>query len=224
MFYLLELGILATLTLVVVWLIRPPKQHRQTATTGVQFTFIRHGESEANVSHFINDDPTKPVHLTDQGKAQASSLAKKLGAEAFTHAYVSEFPRAQETIAILLQERNIPAQIDARLNERKSGMDGQPVNAFNDQVLKDPLHFKTQHGESFLEQTERVKRFLDEIATQKPAAKILVVSHENPIMAALGLTCTPEEVVLKKLANCGRLDIFVGADSSGQTRYFSTPN
>lgn len=221
---LIELAILVTLALAVVWLIRPPKSPKQSHPTAVSFTFIRHGESEANVGHFINDDPTQPVHLTDKGKAQAAALAERLRSENFTHAYVSEFPRAQETIAFLLQGRNIQLQIDARLNERKSGMDGQPVNAFNDQVLSDPLHFKTPDGESFLEQMERVKQFLDDVTAQTPVAKILVVSHENPIMAALGLTRTPQEAVLKNLANCGRLDIVVKTTHAGVNQYLSPPD
>jgi broad specificity phosphatase PhoE len=221
MAFLIEFAILATLTLVVIWLIRPPKKSRSHQ---VQFTFIRHGESEANVGHYINDDPTKTVHLTEKGKAQAAALAIKLSTENFTHAYVSEFPRAQETIAYLLKGKNIPLQIDARLNERKSGMDGQPVNAFNDQVRNDPLHFKTPNGETFLEQMERVKSFLDEVSQRHPEGKILLVSHENPILAAMGLTCTAEDVVFKNLDNCGRIDLLITTDQSGQQHYFSSPN
>ncbi len=173
----------------------------------MQITLIRHGESEANAGHFINDDPTKPVHLTAKGKEQAGVLAGELRAETFTLAYVSEFLRAQETINILLRGTALEAQVDHRLNERKSGMDGQPVNAFNDQVLRDPLHFKTQRGESFLEQMERLRDFLDDIAARHPDAKVLAVSHENPILAALGLTTSAAEVVGANLPNCGRIDL-----------------
>lgn len=173
----------------------------------MQITFIRHGESEANVGHFINDDPRQPVHLTPKGRTQAEALAVELRTETYTHAYASEFPRAQQTLAILLRDKNIPLHIDPRLNERKSGMDGQPVNAFNDQVRRDPLHFKTAQGESFLEQMQRLREFLDEIAARHPHARVLAVSHENPILAALGLTTSAQEVVNATLVNCGRIDL-----------------
>ncbi len=179
----------------------------------MKITFIRHGESEANVGHFINDDPKKPVHLTDKGRTQAETLAVQLHHEQFTHAYVSQFPRAQETIHILLHGKNLPPQIDPRLNERKSGMDGQPVKSFNDQVILDPLHFKTSDGESFIEQMQRLQEFLDEIAARHPDAHVLVVAHENPILAALGLTTSAEEVVLASLPNCGRIDLIWPATS-----------
>lgn len=135
-------------------------------------------------------------------------LAQRLRTEIFTHAYASEFPRAQQTVAILLRQHNCALHIDARLNERKSGMDGQAVHLFNDQVKLDPLHFKTASGESFLEQMARLRSLMDEMALRHPAGKVLAVSHENPIMAALALTVFDvSSVVFSSLENCGRVDL-----------------
>ncbi len=174
----------------------------------MKITLIRHGESIANAGNFISDDPGKPVGLTPTGRAQAEALALTLRTEVFTHAYASEFPRAQETAGILLRHHACKLMIDARLNERKSGMDGQPVHAFNDQVKLDPLHFKTVNGESFLEQMERVRSLLDELAARHPHSHILAVSHENPIMAALALASgDAEKAVSGSLENCGRMDL-----------------
>ena len=174
----------------------------------MQITLVRHGESISNIGNYINDDPSKPVGLTDRGITQAESLAQRLRTEIFTHAYASEFPRAQQTASILLRQHDCELIIDARLNERKSGMDGQPVDLFNDQVKLDPLHFKTATGESFLEQMARLRSFLDELALRYPAGKVLAVSHENPIMAALALTVIDaSSVVFNNLENCGRLDL-----------------
>jgi len=180
----------------------------------MKITLIRHGESAANIGNFINDDPKKYVGLTDKGIAQAESLALRLRAEIFTHAYASEFPRAQETAAILLRHHSCALMIDARLNERKSGMDGLPVHTFNDQARRDPLHFRTANGESFLEQMERLRSFLDELASRHPHGNILAVSHENPIIAALALTVSDAAtVVLNGLENCSRIDLNWPLDS-----------
>jgi broad specificity phosphatase PhoE len=174
----------------------------------MKITLIRHGESVANVGNFISDDPGKPIGLTPKGKMQAEALALTLRTEVFTHAYASEFPRAQETAGILLRHHACTLKIDARLNERKSGMDGQPVHAFNDQVKLDPLHFKTVNGESFLEQMERLRSLLDDLAARHPHSHILAVSHENPILAALALaTGNVTEAVSGSLVNCGRIDL-----------------
>lgn len=174
----------------------------------MKITLIRHGESIANVGNFINDDPRKAVVLTEKGRAQAEALALRLKLQTFTHAYASEFPRAQQTANILLQNHTCKLHIDARLNERKSGMDGQAVHLFNDQVKLNPLHYKTEAGESFLEQMERLRSLLNELAERHPEGKILAVSHENPIIAALALTVNdPALVVFNHLENCGQLEL-----------------
>jgi len=169
----------------------------------MKILLVRHGESEANVAHRINDDPARPVNLTVQGRAQAEAASGALRAMRFTHAYASEFPRAQQTAKILLCHHTCPLHIDACLNERRSGMDGLPVHKFNDLVCPDPLRIKPEHGESFLEQMERLRNFLDEIVLRHPGGIVLAVSHENPILAALALTAQdPEQIVRGSIANC----------------------
>lgn len=168
----------------------------------MKIVLVRHGESEGNVIHEINDDPQRIVNLTARGRAQAEAAAERLCSVPFTHAYASEFPRAQQTAAILLHRHALELCIDARLNERRSGMDGLPVNTFNGLVRADPLHIKPEHGESFLEQMQRLRSFLDEAAARHPDGTVLAVSHENPIVAALALQEGPERVIHKKLANC----------------------
>jgi broad specificity phosphatase PhoE len=174
----------------------------------MKILLVRHGESEANVAHRINDDPARPVNLTDRGRAQAEAASDELRTVRFTHAYASEFPRAQQTAEILLRHHICPSLIDARINERKTGMDGLPVEIFHELMRADPLHIKPEHGESFLEQMERLRSFLDEIAARHPEGMVLAVSHENPILAALALIASdPEQTARGKIANCGWVEI-----------------
>lgn len=170
----------------------------------MKITFVRHGESEANVAGFINDDPAHIVNLTERGRAQAESASDKLRAARFTHAYASEFPRAQQTAEILLRHHACPLHIDARLNERKTGMNGLPVHVFSNLVRPDRLRIKPERGESFLEQMERLRNFLDEIAARHPQGTVLAVSHENPIQAVLALTLDDPEQISRHegLDNC----------------------
>ncbi len=164
---------------------------------------LRHGESEANVGGFINDDATQPVMLTTQGRAQAAMAAQALSSISFSHAYASHFPRARQTAEIILTDRYLQIRIDARLNERRSGLDGQPVEAFNGLVRPDPVRIKPVNGESFLEQMQRVGDFLDEIAQLHPEGIVLVVSHENPIQAAAALAGLDVEAAARgSLGNC----------------------
>ena len=134
---------------------------------------------------------------------QAKSASDKLQKMHFTHAYASEFSRAQQTAAILLRHHELPLKIDARLNERRSGMDGQHVDVFNDYVHEDCLHIKPPRGESFLELMERMRGFLDEVAALHADGMVLAVSHENPVVAALALCADdPEDVMRNSVANC----------------------
>ncbi|HET7833883.1 MAG TPA: histidine phosphatase family protein [Gallionella sp.] len=164
---------------------------------------IRHGESEANIAHIINDDPLRPVSLTPRGRAQAEAAAGRLRDVPFTQAYASEFLRAKQTAEILLRHHACPLLIDARLNERHTGMDGLPVELFVEAVRPDPLRVKPTGGESFVEQMERLRSFLDEIAARHPAGVVLAASHENPILAAQALTTAdPEQFARGAIANC----------------------
>ncbi len=174
----------------------------------MKILLIRHGESEANIAHCINDDPTRPVNLTERGRAQAEVASNELRAARFTHAYASEFPRAQQTAKILLRHHACPLYIDARINERRTGMDGLPVDKFNDLIFTDPLRIKPERGESFLEQMGRLRSFMDDLAARHPDGKVLAVSHENPILAALALTSdNPEQTVRGSIANCAWVEL-----------------
>ncbi len=170
---------------------------------------VRHGESEANVAGVINDDPAQSINLTPRGRRQAETAAERLRGElssdVFTQAYASEFPRARQTAEILLAGLGLtlPLVVDTRLNERHSGLNGKPVEAFNGMVCPDPVNIKPADGESFREQMNRLRGFIDELARRHPHATVLAVSHENPIMAAAALSGRdPEDAARSGLGNC----------------------
>ncbi|GAB4122903.1 MAG: histidine phosphatase family protein [Sideroxydans sp.] len=174
----------------------------------MKLILLRHGESEGNVRNEINDDPTRVVNLTERGCQQAEEAAARLRDIPFTHAYVSQFPRARQTAEIVLRPHALSAQVDARLNERRSGMDGRHVDEFNEYVRADYLHRIPPGGESFMQQMVRMKSFLDEVAARHPQGVVLAVSHENPIVAALTLTsATPEQTARRSLRNCETVEL-----------------
>lgn len=171
-------------------------------------TLVRHGESEGNVAHVINDNPQRIVNLTERGRAQAEAAAEMLRGKAFTHAYASEFPRAQQTAKILLRYHSCELNIDPRINERRSGMDGLNVELFRELVRPDRLRVKPPLGESFAEQIERLRGFLEEIARRHPAGRVLIVSHEDPILAALAAAGRdPEDAARGGIANCEAVEL-----------------
>lgn len=171
----------------------------------MKITLVRHGESEGNVAGIINDDPARAVALTAAGRGQALALGDRLRGAPFVQAYASQFARAHQTAVMLLGDRCLHLEIDARLNERRSGMDGRPVEDFNALVRPDPVRTKPPAGESFVEQMERVRACLDELAARHGAAEVLAISHENPILAACALAgMAAEDAARGSIPNCGR--------------------
>ena len=169
---------------------------------GLSIVFVRHGESEANVGARISDIPENVVNLTERGRIQAAHVE----AGHFDLACASQFPRARQTAEIILSGR--PYFVDSRINERKSGMDGRAVREFNELILKDPVHFRPVGGESFHEEMQRVKNFMDEMAMLHSGCRMLAVSHENPILAALALSgMDPLQAALGSIANCQKVEI-----------------
>lgn len=170
--------------------------------------FVRHGESEANVADFINDEPRRQVSLTVRGKTQAVGVAERLRNMYFSHAFASEFPRAQQTAEIILRHHGCELSIDARLNERKSGMDGLPACTFNDLVRPDPIRIRPPLGESFIEQTERVRAFLSGLEHFGAVARVLAVSHEYPLRSVLTIAgVNQEQAVRQAIFNCGTVTV-----------------
>jgi broad specificity phosphatase PhoE len=173
----------------------------------MKFVFVRHGESEANIADFINDDPHRQVALTALGRRQAESVAQDLKEFGFVRAFASEFLRAQQTAEVILAHHGCRLELDARLNERRSGMDGLPTAAFNDLVRPDPVNIRPPHGESFVEQMERLAAFLDEMAGTAEGT-VLCVSHENPINAVRALAgLAPDKAAREKILNCGWIEV-----------------
>lgn len=172
---------------------------------------LRHGESQANVAGIVSDDPRKPWPLTDRGRQQARQAGMALAPIAFTHVYVSRHLRTRqtaETVQAVWRERGLATadlalHADPRLDERRSGLDGRPVEDFNGLVRPDPVRIRPPGGETFLEQMQRLADFLDDMARQHPDATLLAVSHENPIQAARAAAgMAPLKSIQNSVGNC----------------------
>jgi len=133
----------------------------------------------------MNDDPTKPIHLTEEGKQQIQEAAEKLKPINFELIFASEFPRTQETAKIINKYHNVEIKIDKRLNDVMSGFEGKPTLEWEEAMKEDRAHTKANGGESFQDVKTRMISFIEDI--KKLDNKIiLVVSHGNSISAIRG--------------------------------------
>ena len=153
----------------------------------VKIIFLRHAESESNRDNIISDNPQRIVRLTDTGVRQAEAAAEKLRAFPFTRAFTSEFERTRQTAAIVLKHHDCEVVADARINERKTGMDGHQPEEFHALIEHDWVHARTLAGESFIQKMERLKSFMAAVALRFPDELILSVSPEDPIRCAVAL-------------------------------------
>ena len=75
---------------------------------GRTFALVRHGGTDYNARRRLNGDPSVPVHLTAEGRAQVAALRGRIAGMPVDSGVRTRFPRTAETIAILLEGRDVP--------------------------------------------------------------------------------------------------------------------
>jgi len=172
--------------------------------------FVRHGQTNYNVLNLCNDDPTKEVHLTQTGKKQARKAGEKIKDIELDLVVVSELPRTKETALLIIADRKLPFQIEPRINDRKTGYEGKPVDEFQKALRADIFHASLPGGESFQDEKKRVFSFLEKLK-QYSMNTILVVTHAEILKIIYGyFEClTDKEMWEKEIDNCHVLEIKV---------------
>jgi len=181
---------------------------RNSASSIMKVTFVRHGEAAHNVSYTLRQDEsayTDPVHrdapLTAQGKLQAEQV--KLEGP-YDVAFVSSLTRTLQTFDIIRMHTSCAkAIVTDFLLERQGG--GHICNQRRD---LDTLQRKfpdfeyaippasTRHYQMEFETAEELRervRFIVDIARKMGGENVLMVSHHDVIQAYTG----------QSLPNCG---------------------
>jgi broad specificity phosphatase PhoE len=147
----------------------------------------RHGESEYSAHGRLNGDVALAVGLTERGREEARRLGAELRGEPLDLCITSEFQRARETADVTLEGRDVPREVDARLNdpllgryegsyleEYRSWAAGAPSSAAPEEGGESRLAIVTRYAAAFRDLLER------------PEETILVVCHSLPVSYALG--------------------------------------
>jgi probable phosphomutase (TIGR03848 family) len=131
------------------------------------------------------------VHLNDEGRAQARRLAQALAPVEFSAIYSSPLERAQETAEPLAQTTGLRVETSHALGEIATGEWTGKTFA---QLESDPRWrafnqyrngARVPGGETMLEAQARMVAEILRLREAHPAAKIAIVSHADPIRAAL---------------------------------------
>jgi probable phosphoglycerate mutase len=151
-----------------------------SALAAADFVLIRHGETEYNVERRVNGDPTKPVHLSERGRAQAEALAPIVRRVDWGSAWHTRFPRTRETLDLLLGN-GPPRQVISELDDIDVGeLEGQTIEAWRAWRRGRSLEESPAGGESRIAVLQRYARGFERLV-REAALPAIVVCHDQAI-------------------------------------------
>ena len=154
---------------------------------------MRHGQADNNVKRILVGRHIES-HLTEYGKKQVADTAKYLKNIPIQKVYVSPVIRTIETAKIVCKILELDYQIDERLYEielgKLVGMNFEEIiQKFGNLFLKfyaDSDSTLTRYGvESFCSVKSRIRHLLDEVMKNHQDKNVLLITHLDPIKAAL---------------------------------------
>lgn len=164
-----------------------PRRRAPTATTVL---FVRHGQTPTTGN--ILPGRAKGLHLGDEGRQQAAAVGDRLAALQKVEAiYCSPLERTRETAAPIADRLGVKTTIERDLLECDFGdWTGKRLDRLRKlpewtTVQRYPSGFRFPNGESFSEMQTRMTRAINNIRARHPRGTVVVVSHADPIKAAV---------------------------------------
>jgi probable phosphoglycerate mutase len=154
---------------------------------------MRHGQADNNVRRILVGRHIES-HLTEYGKRQVADTAMYLKNISISKVYTSPVIRTVETAKIVCKILELDYEVDERLYEielgKLVGMNfDEIVQKFGNLFLKfydENDSTLTPYGvESFCSVKSRIKNLLDEIMRNYREENVLLISHLDPIKAAI---------------------------------------
>ncbi len=152
---------------------------------------VRHGATAT--TGIVLPGRAPGLHLSERGVAQAEHVAQRLGelSRKPVALYVSPLERTRETAAPIARALRLRPQIDRGLLECDFGLwTGKKLHLLAKRpewraVQHAPSTFRFPQGESFTELQLRMWTTLEKIAAKHRNRTVVVVSHADPIKAAV---------------------------------------
>jgi len=148
--------------------------------------FVRHGESQSNVSHTWSRDLDK-FPLTDAGALMVEEAAKKLSRfNGSANFYSSPILRARQTASIISKHIKAEPEITPLLLERGFGKYNNTSFRAGEEsrkILREQIASNYPDWESWRSMAQRMMKFSEQL---KPGRISIAVSHMDPIKALIG--------------------------------------
>lgn len=166
--------------------------------------FMRHGQADNNVNRVLVGRHLES-HLTEKGQMEVKETAKLLKSMSISKIYSSPVTRAIETTQIVGEELGLDYEIDDRLYEidlgKLAGTNYDEVlnkygNLFLSFYMGDDSVLSNHGVESFTAVKSRIRDLLDQVMARHNNHNVLLVTHLDPIKAAISyiLDLKPESL------------------------------
>jgi probable phosphoglycerate mutase len=147
-----------------------------------RFAFVRHGRTEYNAARRLNGDPSVPVALSPEGRAQVEALRPRIDELMVDLGVHTRFARTRQTLDLLLAGRDVPRGVCPDLDDVRLGdLEGAPVDDYRafrrryGQTARPP-----GGGESRIDALARYVRGFARLAEVRATAPLAVI-HDIPI-------------------------------------------
>jgi probable phosphoglycerate mutase len=134
---------------------------------------------------------TPGIDLNDRGREQAKALGERLSKLPIAIVYASPIERTTQTATAVaehhgLEVQALPGVIEADYGEWTGGKiaDLAKTDLWKT-VQRSPSRVRFPNGESMAEMQSRMVGALEEVAARHPGELVVVVSHADPIKAAI---------------------------------------
>jgi broad specificity phosphatase PhoE len=150
------------------------------------------------VRHGLVENPTGVLygrlpgfHLSEVGREMADRVAEFVKGWDVTHLRCSPLERAQETMAPIKAEFNLPVITDGRVIEAENYLQGHRFDSSKNSAFTNPKHWlyfrnplKPTWGEPYGEIASRMQAAIQEAADAAVGHQAVIVSHQLPIWVA----------------------------------------
>lgn len=145
----------------------------------------RHAHSQLNVEHRVNGDPSVPVPITEDGRAQARALAFEVANIPLDLCLHTRFGRTEETAAIALAGRDVPVEVEPLFDDIDIGeLEGETIEEYRAWKARHTRSDPFPGGESLDDAARRYAAAYRKLLA-RDVSSVLVVCHEIPIRYAL---------------------------------------
>ncbi len=158
------------------------------------FILTRHAHTTLNSERRVNGDPSVPVPLTQEGRAEAERLGHQFRELPIDLCVHTRFPRTRQTAELVLAGRDVPLLQEPLLDDIDVGdLEGATLDEYRAWKDEHTRADRFPGGESLDDAARRYAQAY-RLLLDRDEATTLVVCHEIPVRYALNAAAGSESL------------------------------